>query len=140
MPTAKEVLEKYHQEVWVNRNLDALTELVHPDFADDSQRDPSKSGPENAKGFFQGLFAAFPDLKSQTLVLISEGAYACIMWQLTGTYNGQSLWGMPVTGKSFSVRGTDLLEIKDGKIVRDYGGMAEAFPKIFQQLGLNPQR
>jgi steroid delta-isomerase-like uncharacterized protein len=136
MPSAKEVLEKYHQELWANRNLAALPDLIHKDFADDSRKDMSQSGPDYAKGFFQSLFASFPDLKSETKVLIGEGNYAAIMWQLTGTYNGQSLWGMPVTGKSFSVRGIDVLEIKDGTIYKDYGGMVDAFPKIFEQLGL----
>jgi steroid delta-isomerase-like uncharacterized protein len=135
-PTAKQVLERYHEELWVKRNLDALAELIHHDFADDSRKDFSAPGPEYARTFFRSLFASFPDLKSETKVLIGDGSTAAIMWELSGTYNGASLWGKPVTGKSFKVRGIDVLEIKDGKIIRDYGGMVDQFPKIFGQLGL----
>ncbi len=134
--TAKQVLERYHEEVWVKRNLEALPELIHHDFADDSRKDFSAPGPDYALTFFRSLFASFPDLKSETKVLIGEGNNAAIMWELTGTYDGASLWGKPVTGKSFKIRGIDVLEIKDGKIIRDYGGMAEQFPKVFAQLGL----
>ena len=132
----RQVLERYHEELWVKKNISALPDLIHKDFADDSRKDFSAPGPEYARGFFQSLFGAFPDLKSETKTLIAEGDKAAIMWELTGTYNGENLWGMPVTGKSFAVRGIDIIEVKDGKIIRDYGGMVDQFPKILQQLGL----
>jgi hypothetical protein len=48
------------------------------------------------------------------------------------------LWGNQPTGRSFRVTGIDLLHVKDGRIARDWGGMADQFPKVLQQVGLSP--
>jgi predicted ester cyclase len=137
VPTAvstRQVLERYHEELWVRRNTDALAELVDEDFVDDSRTDFAQPGPLYAKAFFNGLFAAFPDLTSQQEQLITEGDLAATRWTLTGTMTGP-LWGMSATGKAFRVVGMDSVQVKNGKILRDWGGMADQLPKILQQVG-----
>ena len=84
---------------------------------------------------FASLFTAFQDLTSQQEYLLADENLAAIRWTLTGTMT-DSLWGMPATNKLFKIIGIDILQIKDGKIVRDWGGMADQFPKMFKQLGL----
>jgi hypothetical protein len=70
--TTKAVLQRYHQELWVNRNTAALAELIHDEFTDDSRTDMSKPGSEYAKEFFDALFTAFPDLESVQEQLIAR--------------------------------------------------------------------
>ncbi|MGL5809652.1 MAG: ester cyclase, partial [Nocardioides sp.] len=127
--------ERYHEELWVKRNTDALDDLIHQDFVDDTRTDFSKPGPDYARDFFAGLFTAFPGLKSEQGQLLADGDLAAIRWTLTGTMTGE-LWGMAPTGKSFRVVGIDIVEVRDDRIVRDWGGMADKLPEIFGQLGL----
>ncbi|HKE98935.1 MAG TPA: ester cyclase [Actinomycetes bacterium] len=134
--TTKAVLQRYHDELWVNKNTAVLAELVDDGFTDDTRSDFSAPGPEYAKGFFDALFTAFPDLESVQEQLVAEGDLAAIRWTLTGTMTGP-LFGYQPTGKRFKVTGIDLLQVRDGRITRDWGGMADQLPKVFQQLGLS---
>jgi predicted ester cyclase len=129
------VLERYHEELWVRRNLDALEDLIAEEFEDDSPAERTTPGPQYARDFFGSLFTAFPDLRSETLQLLADGDLAAIRWQLTGTMTGP-LWGKAPTGKSFAVTGIDILHVSDGRIVRDWGGMNDQFSRIFDQLDL----
>jgi steroid delta-isomerase-like uncharacterized protein len=134
----RSTVQRYHHELWERRNLATLDELVDDKFMDDSRASNTESdqpGPEYAKAFFGALWSAFPDLKSEQQQLIAEGELAAIRWILTGTMTGE-LWGMPATNKSFRVTGVDLIQVRDGKIVRDWGGMADQLPRILDQLGL----
>lgn len=132
--TTRSVLQRYHDELWLAHNTSVLPELVDDEFEDDSPAERTKPGPEYAKDFFEALFTAFPDLSSRNEALIAEGDIAAIRWTLTGTMQGP-LWGMPASGKRFEVEGMDMIQVKNGKIVRDWGGMADALPKIFKQIG-----
>jgi predicted ester cyclase len=133
--TTRAVLRRYHDELWVKKNTAALPELIDDQFTDDTRTDTGKPGSEYAREFFDALFTAFPDLKSVQEQLIAEGDLAATRWTLTGTMTGP-LFGYQPTGKSFKVSGIDLVRIRNGRIVRDWGGMADQFPKILQQLGL----
>jgi predicted ester cyclase len=110
-------------------------ELVHNEFEDESPTPRTLPGPQAARGFFEALFAAFPDLTSTQHQLLADGDLAATRWTLTGTMTG-NLWGMPATGKSVQVTGIDVLQIRDGKVYRDWGGMADQLPKIFSQIGV----
>ena len=99
-------------------------ELIHHDFADDSRKDLNIGVPTMRSHSFAFCSVLFRTSNRRQKFSFGEGNSAAIMWELTGTYNGASLWGKPVTGKSFKIRGIHVLEIKDGKIIRDYGGTA----------------
>lgn len=133
----KQIARDYHQKIWVEKDVAALKNFIHDDFVDDSRQDFSQTGPEYAGAFFASLFASFPDLTAYDLDMFAENDQVALRWRLTGTYNGQSFWNMPVTGKTFDIEGTDILKLKDGKICREWGGLAIQIPNIFKQLGLS---
>jgi ketosteroid isomerase-like protein len=61
--------------------------------------------------------------------------WAAMEWLMSGTHE-RDLPGMPAAGKTFSVRGATILELRDGRITRnrDYWDLAT----FLKQIGLMP--
>ncbi|GAC1344954.1 MAG: hypothetical protein NVSMB27_06580 [Ktedonobacteraceae bacterium] len=83
-----------------------------------------------------GGVASFPDLQVRTEDLIDEGDKVVEHWTQSGTYTGASFMGAPVNGKRFSVSGTSIYRVANGKIVEHWGEMDVL--GLLQQLGLAP--
>jgi predicted ester cyclase len=64
-----------------------------------------------------GLTTAIPDLKSQIREVLISGDRVTVLGEFEGTPAGD-LFGVPHSGKSFSIMTLDVQTIKDGKIVR----------------------
>jgi steroid delta-isomerase-like uncharacterized protein len=100
----------------------ALFDRLHaPDFEDLSSagRDPTR------EGFAWGLAAlveAFPDLKTavEQLVVDVERSRVAVRWSATGT-NRASYLGVGPTGRVTPITGIEIIEVKDGRIVRRWG-------------------
>jgi steroid delta-isomerase-like uncharacterized protein len=79
--------------------------------------------------FFRELFAAVPDAETAVTRLVADESRAAVEWRTTGTFGGAPFQGIEPTGRPVEIRGFDLLEIEDGKILRNtayYDGMAFA--------------
>ena len=87
-------------------------------------------------GFAQATFAAIPDFRWTPTVILTDRARASSEWRMTGTQTGD-FPGIPATGKSFSVPGASVVEIRDAKIHRnrDYWSLATSLG----QMGLMPK-
>jgi steroid delta-isomerase-like uncharacterized protein len=86
---------------------------------------------------FGGLFlSGFPDVAFELTSQVAAGERAAGEWIMTGTHTG-NLPGLPATGRSISIRGASILELRDGKIRRcsDYWDMAT----LLRQVGLMPE-
>jgi steroid delta-isomerase-like uncharacterized protein len=84
---------------------------------------------------------AFPDLHHRVISFVEQDDAFADEWVFVGTHNGPLLLPdgteLPPTGKQIEVRGMELVELRDGKIVVDnlyYDNLAVA-----AQLGLLPQ-
>jgi len=101
---------------------------------DNLARGQTYRGKDQLKAWVKASFDAIPDFKlGITSLFGSAGLLAC-EWVMTGTDTGPLSPEVPTTGKSFSVRGSTIAEIKDGKIQRnsDYWDLAT----FLRQLGL----
>jgi hypothetical protein len=68
--------------------------------------------------------------------VVADDSSAAVEWRMVGTFKGMPFQGIEPTGRRIELRGSDLLEIEDGKLVRSaayYDGMAFA-----RQVGLLP--
>jgi steroid delta-isomerase-like uncharacterized protein len=74
-------------------------------------------GKEELRVFVKGFFDAFPDFKCEVTSLISNGHRQCEETVMTGTHKGNYL-GLEPTGKSFSVKGVLIRDLKEGKTSR----------------------
>jgi steroid delta-isomerase-like uncharacterized protein len=102
---------------------------------DDMTMPQTMKGKAEAKKFFKEMTTAFPDAKGQLLNAWGFGDYIVAEMQMTGTNKGPFM-GMPATKKTINVKGLDVQQFKDGKMVRgwSYSNGAE----FAQQMGLMP--
>ena len=92
-------------------------------FADDCvyenlARGETYRGKEQLKAWAKGAFQAIPDFKLDLTSLFGSEDWLACEWVMTGKLTGD-LPGLPATGKAFSVRGSSIVQLKDGKIVRN---------------------
>lgn len=81
---------------------------------------------EGWAGFIaQACFDAIPDFKLDVTSIIASGDLLAFEWVMNGTLTGSSP-DLPATGKKFSVQGSTIIQLKDGKIQRntDYWDLA----------------
>jgi steroid delta-isomerase-like uncharacterized protein len=93
-------------------------------------------GKKELKASFSDIFTAFPNVKWELKSFFSAGDRIAAEWVETGTQTGDWV-GIPATGKSYSIRGASLLELRKSKISREtyYWNLAT----FLQQLGLMPK-
>lgn len=93
-------------------------------------------GRKKLKASFSDIFDAFPNVKWELKSLFSAGDRVAVEWVETGTQTGDWV-GIPATGKSYSIRGASLVELRKGKISREtsYWNLAD----FLKQLGLMPE-
>jgi len=89
---------------------------------------------EKLNAWVKGTFDSIPDFKLDMPLLFSSGDSLACEWVMTGTNTGPLSPEVPATGKSFSVRGSSIVQLKNGKIQRnsDYWDLAT----FLGQLGL----
>lgn len=94
-------------------------------------------GKEELRAFVDGAFAAVPDIKFKLTNHFAGRRSAVMEWVMSGTHKGD-FPGLPRTGKSFSVRGATIVDLRAGKIQResDYWDAAT----FMKQVGLLPSQ
>lgn len=93
-------------------------------------------GPEEVRAFFAGLLAAMPDAETIVHNVVAGERDAAVEWRIVGTFTGEPFEGVRATGARVELRGLDLLEIEDDRILKNtvyYDGAA-----FMRQLGLLP--
>lgn len=93
--------------------------------ADDFQDLAAAGRPATKQGFAAGLKAmteAFPDLETvvDDLVVDVERQTVAVRWTSRGT-NARPFLGVGPTGKMTELRGIEIIEVRDGKILRRWG-------------------
>jgi len=93
-------------------------------------------GPDQVRAFFAGLFAAMPDAETTVHNVVAGDHQAAVEWRTVGTFTGKPFEGVRATGGRLELRGLDLLEIEDDRILKNtayYDGAA-----FMRQVGLLP--
>jgi steroid delta-isomerase-like uncharacterized protein len=74
-------------------------------------------GKSEIGGFLRGFLGASSDLEVTVNRLIADDSRALVEWRFAGTFDG-AYQGLEPTGRKIDLRGTDILEIEDGKVTR----------------------
>lgn len=122
---------------WNSHDADRIATFYTEDcIKEDVAVGASTRGKEEMKGLLHRVFAAFPDLNVKLTSCFHSDEWAASEWIMNGTYTNQFLGIPPPTGRSFSVRGSTIMKLQNGKISRvsDYWN----FLSFLQQLGLSP--
>lgn len=127
------LLERYHQAVWVEKRTGAVSDFMSTGFV--SHASPgAPPGPDAVRAFLDQLFAAIPDVRSETLYNLVDGDRVVTAWTITGTHTGAALFGVPATGRTIRVSGIDVLRVESGRFAEHWFGLGQAMPLLMQQL------
>jgi steroid delta-isomerase-like uncharacterized protein len=130
-------LLEQHYAAWSKGDVEGILACFTDDCVfEDMALQAKFEGKEGVRGFAQATFAAIPDFRWTPTIILIDGSRAGTEWRMTGTQTGD-FPGIPGTGKSFSVPGSSVLEIRAGKIHqnRDYWSLAT----YLGQMGLMPK-
>ena len=92
-------------------------------------------GTAEVKAFLDGLFTAFPDLSFEVTYKIARGVNVSEQWCIRGTHLG-TYFGVPATGRPIVILGISMVEMRDGKFLRDEFYFDAG--SIMRQMGLLP--
>ena len=92
-------------------------------------------GPDGYLALLAMLRTGFPDIHWTLEETITEGDKVAARFRMEGTHRGD-FFGIPLTGKSISVRALNFYQLADGQIVRELG--QPDLLGILQQIGAAP--
>jgi steroid delta-isomerase-like uncharacterized protein len=143
-PKRRRITRRKAVEEHLRSYFDAIgrrdVEAIGEHWIDDAVNDlvPLKvlRGRGEIEGFFREAFAAMPDFDMTLTRIVAGEREAAVEWRMTGHFTGEPFEGLDATGKRVELRGLDLFQVEDGKIVANtayYDGMEFA-----RQIGLMP--
>jgi steroid delta-isomerase-like uncharacterized protein len=133
MSDAKKVSRRIFEEVWNDRNIAAIDELMAADYVHHDPQSPKFSnGREGYKQLVAYYLNAFPDSHFTIDQEIQEGDAVVTRWTVNGTHRGD-LPTLPASGKTFSVTGITVARLQDGKFVESWNNWDAL--GLMQQLG-----
>lgn len=108
------------ESVWGRGEVAALDTITAPNYRRVTRGNDEARDLAYIKQEVLDIRAAFPDLVTTIdhLVVDAGGESAAVFWHSTGTFT-RDLPGVPATGGRVETRGSNLLTIRDGKIVTE---------------------
>ena len=131
----KKLVRKITEVIWNKRGLDRIPEFYAQDFVGDYRPYALREGHAGVRAMVEGAWTAFPDYHEEVHELIAEGDRVVLHLTISGTQQGQ--WGpLPPTGKRAEFDEIVILQIRDGKVVRQRGVVDNL--SALRQLGVVP--
>jgi len=127
--------ERFYDEVFRRRNVDAIDELLTDDFVEHTPMPGQATDRQGAKDVIGQMLEAFPDLEINIENEIAEGDTVSAVARMTGTHRGEFA-GIPATGRKVSVYTMDVARMRDGKCC-EHWGLAD-MGGLMTQLGATP--
>ena len=129
----KAIAKRAFEEILSQGNYELAEQLYAKDFVNHGLH--RNASLEEDQAALKGWHQAFSDIAMLPQKLIAEGDLVAIYWIAHGTNTGTGN-GLPATGKRFSLRGSTVCELRDGKIKRvsDYWDMVT----FLKQIGMMP--
>ena len=108
------------EAAWDHGKVDAFDAILHPDYQRVSARTGTTTDAAALKQEILDARAAFPDLVTTVdrIVVDEDAASAAVFWHSVGTFTAD-LGGVPATGRRVETRGSNLLELRDGRVVSE---------------------
>jgi steroid delta-isomerase-like uncharacterized protein len=132
----KEISRRVFEDVWNNQNIDAVEDLMSRNYVHHDPSSPDvKRGTEGYKQFVREYLRAFPDIHFTIHDHIAEGDAVVSHWSASGTHKGE-LRDIAATGRNFTVTGTTIARVRDGKFVESWSNWDAL--GLMQQLGIVP--
>lgn len=102
------------------RDLAAAVEFLDPEVVEEISGVGIFRGPREVREFFEGLIAAVPDLEVLVDRTTAQDDRVAVQWRFQGNFTGGPLFnGVQPTGGRLELRGCDVLDVANGRIVRN---------------------
>jgi steroid delta-isomerase-like uncharacterized protein len=127
-----EAMFREYFETWNTHDLDTMLSYFTDDCVyENLARQQTYHGKSEIEAWAKAAFKAIPDFKLEIRSLFVSGEWVACEWVMTGTPVG-GIPNLPATPGSFSVRGSTIAQLKDGKILRnaDYWDLATFMGQI----------
>ena len=131
----RSVAKRIIEEAWNHGNLDALNEVVAPNYVGHDTLGPEIHGLEGFKKRVHSLRTAFPDLHLTVEDMFADGDVVITRFNSRGTHKG-NFQGIAATGKSYKISAITISRYSDGKVVE--GWIQVDALGLMQQLGVVP--
>ena len=130
----KQVMRRWFQEVWNERQVSAIDRLMSKDHAGHGLGPNGGDivGPDAFKPYHKAFVDAMPDLRFTIDDLIEEGDRVVARWTASGTLTGNGL-GLPPTGRLMTLTGMSIARIAGGHIAESWNTFDQMH--MHQQLG-----
>ncbi len=134
----KNVTDRIFEEVWNQRNRDAIDRLITADYVHhDGHGIEVQKGIEGYKKFVSVYLDAFSDLRFTIEDEVSADDKIVTRWIVTGTHDGD-LPDLPRTGRSISLTGITIARVIDGKVAESWNnwdvlGMMQQLGAVFAE-------
>jgi steroid delta-isomerase-like uncharacterized protein len=119
MPSSAEDVARSYFDAIGRRDLDGIVSHYSDDVVVDALGQGISRGPKEMREFFAAIFDALPDSEMLTDRVLGGDGVAVVEWRLRGNFTGGPLFGIDPTDVWIEQRGCDVLEIEDGKILRN---------------------
>ena len=127
-----EKMFREYAATWSTHDVDKMLsyftdDCVYENFA----RRTTYHGKDEVKAWAKASFEAIPDFKLEVTSVFVSGDWLASEWVMTGTPIG-GIPNLPANGKSFSVQGSTIAQLRNGKIWRnaDYWDLATFLGQI----------
>lgn len=117
--TTPDQVARSYFDALARRDAQGMASHWHPEGIDDLVAFGIYRGPDEIRGFFDELFAALPDAEAIVDRIVADERHAVVQWRMRGNFSGGRFQGLDAPGKWVETRGCDVLEIEDGRIVRN---------------------
>src|SRR5215213_10236086 len=118
-------------------NLDAVEEIIDPNYVSYEPTSGETRGIEGARQFAATFREAFPDLQNTIEDMVADGDKVVMRFRGSGTHQGETEAFGPPTGKSMEMTGIIIKRLSEGKIVEAWTNFDAM--GMMQQLGLIPE-
>ncbi|HJT72282.1 MAG TPA: ester cyclase [Terriglobales bacterium] len=136
MADNKENCRRIFEEVWNQKNLNTVDELVADEYVhNDASLPEPQRGVEAYKQFVTLYHRAFPDIHFTIEHMIAEGDMVAIRWNVIGTHRGD-LPTLAATGLPMSLTGISIARFRNGKGIESWNNWDGL--GMLQQLGAIP--
>src|SRR5262245_20176635 len=117
----KTVVRELTEHIWNRRALDRIPDFYTADYvADYRPYAPLQEGHAAIRGMVERAWEAFADYHEELHDLVAEGPVVVARFTISGTQSGR--WGvLPPTGKWVQFDEIVILELRDGKAIRQRG-------------------
>ena len=117
--SARDVVAAYF-EALNSRDADAAAKFLDPEIVEEVTGVGILRGRDEVRDFFARLFKAVPDMEVITDRTVREKDTVVVQWRMQGTFSGGPLFnGVQATGGPLRLRGCDVIDVKDGLIVKN---------------------